>query len=240
MSSGYVISDLHLFTPWSAADDQMGRVRAAATRAEFLVFNGDVFDFRWSTRGDVEQSVSEAVEWLHDFATAHPACRVIYVMGNHDGLLPFAEQLEPMAAATANFEWHPACARIGTALFFHGDLFLRRNVPDPFTRRLKPVIRKRPTALGRAYRLLHRMRVHRWHAPMVGGRRCARRILRAFRSAQNGLAEGVTDVYFGHTHATLADFRYGGLTFHNTGSLIGGLPWHLMPVQLGGDGAEKV
>jgi UDP-2,3-diacylglucosamine pyrophosphatase LpxH len=237
MAAGYVISDLHLFTPWSTAVDEMGRMQAAARRADFFVLNGDVFDFRWRTHRSLDEATEEAAGWLERFASEHPACRVIYVMGNHDGLAPFAERLEPLAASAPNFEWHPACARVGAALFFHGDLFLRRNESDPFTRRLKPTILKQHAALSRTYRLLHRMRVHRWHAPMVSGRSCARRILRAFDLAADGLTEGVTDVYFGHTHTTFANYRYGGMTFHNTGSLIAGLPWHLMPVALDCDGA---
>ena len=123
--------------------------------------------------------------------------------------------------------------KFSTALFTHGDLFLKLNGGDPFARRLKPRVRRRPKALHRCYRLLHAMRVHRWHAPVVRGRRCARRFLRALDAAGNGDAGGITDVYFGHTHTRFSNYRYRGLRFHNTGSLIGGLPWHLLAVTLG-------
>jgi len=230
MLSGHVISDLHLFTPWSAAPKYLGRIRSAAGESDFFVLNGDVFDFRWSVLPTTEEGVRAAVAWLRTFACEHPTCHVHYVMGNHDGLELLAEHLDVLAGETENLSWHPAYLRIGGALFVHGDLFLRKRVADPFRRRLAPSIRRKHRALNRCYRLLHAMRVHRWHAPIYGSRRCARKILRALRSA--GGADGVTDVYFGHTHASFTDYTSGGITFHNTGSVINGLPWHLLPVQI--------
>jgi len=238
MASGYVISDLHLFTLWSVANDYMHEVHEAAGRADFFVLNGDIFDFRWSSLPSAASTMTAAEEWLEAFAGEHPRCRVIYVMGNHDGVRPFARRLRALAAATPNLEWHPSHVRIGTALFTHGDLFLRHNGGDPFTRRLLPRIGRKPKALARCYRLLHAMRVQRWHAPIVGTRRCAKRFIRALEAASNGDAGGITDIYFGHTHTRFSDYAYRGLRFHNTGSMIGGLPWHMLPVRMDDDADE--
>ncbi len=232
MPTGYVISDLHLFTPWSAAESNMREIRAAAARAEFLVLNGDIFDFRWSSLPSTEATLAAAEGWLRTFAAEHPQTRIIFVMGNHDGFGRFAERLDPLARDLPNFEWHASHVRIGTALFAHGDLLLRRNPVDPFERPLLGRIRRKPRAVRRCYRLLHAMRVHRWHTPVVSSRLCARRILRAVAAARNGEARGVTDVYFGHTHTTFSDYTHRGIRFHNTGSMIGGIPWHLMPVRI--------
>ena len=230
MASGYVISDLHLFTPWSVADDYMHRIHEAADRADFFVLNGDIFDFRWSSLPSADATVAASVAWLLEFAHERPQCRIIYVMGNHDCLRPFADRLAATAESTPNLEWHSSHVRIGPAFFTHGDLFLRKGAADPFTRALLPAIHAKPKALRRCYRLLHSMRVQRWHAPVVSSRRCAKRIVRSLDAAANGEMQGVTDIYFGHTHTRFADHVYRGLRFHNTGSLIGGLPWHMLPV----------
>ena len=232
MASGYVISDLHLFAPWSVADNYMHEIHEAADRAEFFVLNGDIFDFRWSSLPSAKATLAASTAWLREFAHTHARCRVVYVMGNHDGLRPFAERLAAAVETTPNLEWHPSHVRIGPALFTHGDLLLRKGAADPFTRELRPAVRAKPKALRRGYRLLHSMRVHRWHAAAAGSRRCAKRIVRSLGTAGDGDMEGVTDIYFGHTHATFADYVYRGLRFHNTGSMIDGLPWHMLPVQI--------
>ena len=232
MPSGYVISDLHLFTPWSVADDYMHEIHEAAGRADFFVLNGDIFDFRWSSLSSAKATLAASAAWLCAFAHGHTNCHIIYVMGNHDGLRPFADRLDAAVESTPNLEWHPSHVRIGPALFTHGDLFLRRDAADPFTRPLHPAIHAKPRALRRCYRLLHSMRVHRWHAPALSSRRCAKRIIRSLDAASNGDTEGITDIYFGHTHTKFADYVYRGLRFHNTGSMIGGLPWHMLPVRI--------
>ena len=232
MVSGYVISDLHLFTPWSAANGYMRTISAAADRADFFVLNGDIFDFRWSSLRNANATLRAASRWLRTFAERHPARRIIYIMGNHDGLRPFARRLDALAEDVPNLTWNPSHVRIGTALFTHGDLFMRQNGGGPFERQLKPGIRQRRRALRRCYRLLHAMRVHRWHAPVVRSGRCARRFFRSIEQHGNAEADGITDVYFGHTHTRFTDYAHGGIRFHNTGSMIGGLPWHLLPVKI--------
>ncbi len=47
-----------------------------------------------------------------------------------------------------------------------------------------------------------------------------------------GIAEGVTDVYFGHTHLDFVDYEYGGVRFHNTGSSIRGLRSRVLRVEV--------
>jgi UDP-2,3-diacylglucosamine hydrolase len=55
-----------------------------------------------------------------------------------------------------------------------------------------------------------------YHTP----KRCARRLLRSVAAGRLGSREGLTDIFFGHTHVPFSDFTYGGVTFHNTGSCI--------------------
>ncbi|MFW6158575.1 MAG: metallophosphoesterase [Planctomycetota bacterium] len=232
MAYGHVISDLHLLTPWSAAEEYLAEMQEAAGRSDFFVLNGDIFDFRWSELSTIDRSVDAAIDWLRAFMDAAPRCRLIYVLGNHDNLRDLAGRLDELQAEGEHFDWRPSHVRIGSALFTHGDLLLRADVVDPFRRRLQPSVVKKSKTLSRVYHLLHTMRMHRWYAPVYGERRLARRMVRAMDRAGNGVMKGVTDVYFGHVHMRFTDFNYRGLTFHNTGSVINGLPWHMLEVDV--------
>ena len=94
MESGYVISDLHLFTERSVAPVYQDAINKAASGAEFFVLNGDVFDFRWTTLDSAEKTAHVAVEWIETLARSSPNCRFFYIMGNHDGLEFFAGHLQ--------------------------------------------------------------------------------------------------------------------------------------------------
>ena len=127
MRTGFVISDLHLFARWSQAGTYMDRIMRAAARADVFVLNGDIFDFRWTTYPTTEDSVDAAVEWLKSLAAAHPHCRFIYILGNHDGFRLFADRLDRLAAELPNLECHPSHVHLGRALFLHGDLLSPRH-----------------------------------------------------------------------------------------------------------------
>ena len=43
---------------------------------------------------------------------------------------------------------------------------------------------------------------------------------------------GVRDVYFGHTHLVVDGVKYAGLTFHNGGASIHGLPFKIIETRL--------
>ncbi len=67
---------------------------------------------------------------------------------------------------------------------------------------------------------------------MIGmPRPCAMRIANWLQADSGSLTDGVTDVYFGHTHRDFADYEYDGLRFHNTGSTIRGLSSRMLEVR---------
>ena len=233
MAYGYVVSDLHLFAPWSMAPAHMGLLRRAAGEADFFVLNGDIFDFRWTLLRTASATAAAAVAWLGELAEAFPRCRFYYIMGNHDGVKPLARELAALAAETQNLEWRPSYLRLGTALFLHGDLPLRRwRRAGPFDRPLSEGFRRKPRALLKCYDWACHMRVHRCGSLLHRRRRCAKRILRSLRDGPEELAGEVTDIYFGHSHVAFSGYRYGGLTFHNTGSVVRGSRWRLLPVRV--------
>lgn len=228
MEHGYVISDLHLFARRSLADDHLDAMHRAAEQADFFVLNGDIFDFRWTTLQTAESTAQAAVAWLEDFACRHPACRIFYVLGNHDSWEFFTRRLEELAARRENFRWFPSHVRIGSALFLHGDLPLGWKRRRPFHRRLPRRSRPAGRFLHACYDALILAGLHRLAGRWYGRRRCARRFLRALRRDANGLGDGLRDIYFGHTHTLFRDYHYRGMVFHNTGSTVQGLEGNLL------------
>jgi UDP-2,3-diacylglucosamine hydrolase len=231
LQSGFVVSDLHLFTHRSEAMALVRRMRAAAAQADFGVLNGDIFDFRWTNLASLEKTAQAAVDWLGDLARSFPHCQWFYIMGNHDGLAFFAPYLDELAEDVENFQWRPSHLRVGDSLFLHGDLPLDPGWRDPLNRALRSPSRKKGRILNLAYRLYIRTGLHRTAASVFRPRLCARRILRSLRAYHTDLADGIRHVYFGHTHRTFSNFQYGGLTFHNTGSAIQGLRCDLLTVK---------
>lgn len=232
MKSGYVVSDLHLFTRRSLAEQYMDRLWSAAGDADFFVLNGDIVDFRWSIYPSNSQTADVAIDWLRRFTGDFPACRFIYVMGNHDGTKYFAERLNALTGEIPQFEWHPSHVRLGAKLFLHGDLPIHNTDSDPFHRDLAEEEERWSSAWNVLYTLFVSSRSHRLARLYMSPRKCARRILTSLQSDHRGLADGVTDVYFGHTHSPFSDFRFDGLTFHNTGSAIQHLECRLLEVEI--------
>lgn len=232
MKEGTVLSDLHLFARRSLGLDHYDRIRREVHDRDFLVLNGDIFDFRWSRDHDsYDHAFASAAEWLEQLADVNERCRVVYVMGNHDGYRGFAPYLEDLAERRANFRWNPSHVRIGSCLFLHGDLVLPARGDDPFRRRLHDGHRRRGRVGDATYAVVLASRVLRLTRLWTSPRRCAARILRRLREDRSDLADGLTDVYFGHTHEPFRNFAVGALTFHNTGSSVRHMPFHPLAVQ---------
>lgn len=220
-----------MFTERSVASVYQDAIYKAAGEADFFVLNGDVFDFRWTTLASAEQTARVAVEWIETLARSAPSCRFFYIMGNHDGLEFFASHLSATTDKIENFEWHPSHLRIGSSLFLHGDLPLSVGRSDAFERTLRPIERKKGKIPNILYRLLIASRIHRLTAHFHSAGRCAKRLHRAMAEDTTGLAEGISDVYFGHIHHSFTDFKYNDVTFHNTGSAIRHLECNLLAVR---------
>jgi UDP-2,3-diacylglucosamine hydrolase len=61
-------------------------------------------------------------------------------------------------------------------------------------------------------------------------RRVVHRILGYLNRIEHGPDTGVEHVYFGHTHDSLENFHYHGLTFHNPGAPMAGLNFRIVEV----------
>ena len=231
---GFVLSDLHLFTSRSDGERWEGDIARAAGEAEFLVLNGDIFDFRWSTLPSEGATLEAAVAWLDRWLVGFPDCRFVYVLGNHDGLAAFGDRLAALAALRGNLVWHPSAVAVGSALFLHGDLPLglgrARSLRGPMPQRIS----RWGDWADRCYQVVNGARVPGAASRLHTRRRCARRIQRALADDPPYDVSRITDVYFGHTHAPFAGYRRNGLTFHNTGSAIRGMAGGLLPVEARG------
>lgn len=225
---GYVVSDLHIFAEWSNAPKYFDEIHAAAACADFFVLNGDIFDFKWTTLTSVRETMSKAGEWIRGFAMAHPECAIFYVLGNHDCHTEFRIKLAKLAGELGNFHWNASHARIGNALFFHGDLPIEGR--NPYSRNGNSTIRKKGGILGRSYGRLIKMGAHKGLRLLFYKRRSAKIISRELSAF--GLGQSVTDVYFGHTHVPFSGHARNGVTFHNTGSAIGDLEFNMLKVEI--------
>ncbi len=220
MKHGWVVSDLHIFAARSDGARWLPELNRTARESDFLVLNGDIFDFRWTRLPTVAQTVQEAARMMGVLALANPACDIHYVLGNHDCLEPFVRELEKLAMERANFRLHHTHVRLGPVLFLHGDLALGGKKHDPWTRPLMAAEKRKGPVAGRVYRWAVTARLHRVPELLHGRNRTARRIHGRLNLAGDSRWQGVERVYFGHTHRPYASHVVEGVEFHNTGSAI--------------------
>jgi UDP-2,3-diacylglucosamine hydrolase len=236
MAKCYFVSDLHLFANRSKADKYLGEMLAAASRAEYFVLGGDIFDFCWATTRSHSHTVEKAVAWLRALVEPSRGCQFHYVMGNHDYHRQFVAELAELDAALPNFFWHRYYVRLGDNLFLHGDVADRkiRNARKLAAAREEWLnAPRRGPLMSRLYDVVVMTRLHKPVPHLVYSKRAvARRILKYLDEIGQGPAAGVTDVYFGHTHKHLKNYEFGGLTFHNGGVAIKGMKFRILEAQV--------
>lgn len=227
-ATGYVLSDLHLFADRSSFDLYSEQIVEISHQADFIVLNGDIFDYRWSRFLTTAETTKAALNWLDQLTSRNAKCQIYYVMGNHDGLASFAKALES-GFKRENFHWSPTHFRIGTALFLHGDLPLAGK--NPFER---PLIHDEPPRnerMNKLYTQAVRMKLHRVADVVNHKRKSVKAIYKSLQLFPHKDSEGVKDIYFGHTHVSFEDCLYMGYVFHNTGGAIKGVRKKILAVK---------
>jgi UDP-2,3-diacylglucosamine pyrophosphatase LpxH len=230
VTHGHVISDLHMFAKWSSVDAYMDDIRRAAADGDFFVFNGDIFDFRWSVLSSANETVVTAVRWFEELCSEYPQCHFFYVLGNHDCHAEFLVPLAALARRLPNFHWHDSHLKVGSLLFLHGDLVFSRGHGTPFKRVVLKAENPRPAIVGTGYHLAIGLGAHSLLKRVYAEEKCARRFLKAMEAEGPRALDGIKDVYMGHTHASFSGFKYNNLTFHNTGAAIHDLHCNMMRV----------
>ena len=222
---GAVVSDLHLFTNRTTVHEHMHSIRQAAQECELFVFNGDIFDFQWSLHEGSAASVAAAERWIRRLAADHPETRLVFTLGNHDSIPAYREALARLSAELPAFEWRANWYRLDTKLFLHGDVCQAGGSDEC----LQAFRHRGNRKLGRSrlrhlcYWVFARSRLPAVGLRFINRETCARRILAYLQYELGDGLEGVRDIYFGHVHTPFADFRHGGLRFHNTGSATHGM-----------------
>lgn len=225
LATGFVVSDLHLLASRPVENLRIRTLLRAAERADFLVLNGDTFDFRWTRLPSVEVAVDEALQWLGRLLRGAPNCHVHYVVGNHDAVWRFQASLEDLVGKYRNISRHEWWLRRGQHLFLHGEAAARPMDAAALRRyrRRWAQGRRMPKVLHHAYDVVKRVGAERavqriW----LPEDRVVRRIERYLQCLGPEATEGVEDVWLGHTHVAFRDLEHRGRRYHNTGSALQG------------------
>lgn len=232
--NAYFVSDLHLFSRRSTGEEVLPELKRKVRQAHTVVLGGDIFDFKWSTHGSHEATCVRACDWINDLLSENPQCEFHYILGNHDSNPMFVRHLSRFADQHELFHWHRYFARLDHCLFLHGDVAdgsLDHAVLD--SRRAK-LERKQRTFRGWhfAYDMAIHARLHRLVVLSIRELVVLQRVNAYADKIGHGRDDGVTDVYFGHTHMDLDGVEHQGLRFHNGGAAIRGLPFRIVEAAL--------
>ena len=223
MQQGLVISDLHLFSRRSRAEELLAGIKAEIIGTDVLVLNGDVFDFRWSTLPDMQTTIDASLEWLDRLIALRPDKPVHYLLGNHDCITGFTDKLPGFAEAHPTFACHESFLRLGRNLFLHGDCANRRMEVEGHRRFRESWSRdKQRGPVGRTlYDVVDSLGVSRKvHDLWFPQRTTVRRVAHHLDFLMPGWREEIDHCYFGHTHLPFTRHVHETVMFHNTGSAI--------------------
>ena len=238
--SGAVVSDLHILTNRTTVHEHMDDIEAAAEAADLFVFNGDIFDFKWSTHGAFQESVAVAVAWIEDLLRRNHDCRFVFLIGNHDGLPSYKAELVRLSNDYPNMTWEEFYLRLDDKVFLHGDVCQTTGSPAELeTYRLKcnEHLRDHPV-LHMLYWLVSHVGILRLFVKMISKESCARRISQYLSTVMGSEFAEIREVYFGHVHTPFTDFPHNGRIFHNTGAALKRLHLQIMTFDFSENGTE--
>ncbi len=224
--SGYVVSDMHIFGCSSLYERYLPRFYDQVTSHSLTVLNGDTFDFKRSIFKSSQETTRYALEWLGALSHRAAQSKIFYIVGNHDCQQTFLQALAKALPELPNISLITDSLRLGSSLFIHGDVV---DLPQD-TNNIEQVRQRydlaEPNSADRLFaQLVTHLGLNKIEYLRHPKRRLVERIIKHLRTTQKHGLEGLQDVYFGHTHVPFNNFRYQGIRFHNTGSMIRGLPW---------------
>jgi UDP-2,3-diacylglucosamine hydrolase len=231
----YFVSDLHLFSRRSQAEQHWPAMQGIAAQAETFVLGGDIFDFRWSTLRKGNSTVDAAIRWLDELVAVNRSCQFHFVLGNHDYNRNFIHALDEFAHSCPNLQWHRYYLRMANSLFLHGDIAdqPRLNTSQLHIRRQKWLHDEARSEFAHwLYELAIQAKLHKVAHLVHRHRKVTDRILHYVEQLGHGPQSGLEHVYFGHTHCAMSHFPNGGLLFHNGGAPMHGLDFRIVPVEL--------
>ncbi len=242
MKKGRVLSDTHFFARRSDSGVLEKEIYAVLPDCDVIVFNGDIFDFRWSTLPSLEQTIDASVGWMEKVLNMFPALGVKYVLGNHDCHQGFVAGLRRLAQQHAQFQVYEYYLQIGAAVFLHGDCANKMITFKGLKKSRSDWAKSKqwPAILAVCYQCCDRAGltdfIHRITFP---NHKIGQRIVYFLQTLPSGFPAGLKDIYFGHTHLPLTDFQWNNYTFHNSGSGIRGQKLNILSFTMDAASFEK-
>lgn len=236
----HFVSDLHLFSRRSAGPSVQRAIEDAVAQSGTFVLGGDIFDFRWSALDSHEKTIEQSVHWLKGLLSVNPDCKFHYILGNHDALPGFTEQLHQLSLANEQLSWHKHYLRLNRSVFLHGDI-IDSKIPYQAdfhelldARRLAHEDRPRPHPVRHAfYDAVVKTRIHRLVAHLANSnQKVLDQVSSYLRWAGQTPESGAEQVFYGHTHKPVDAIGYQGQVFYNPGAAIKGIPFKILPIEL--------
>jgi UDP-2,3-diacylglucosamine pyrophosphatase LpxH len=223
---GYVTSDLHVFGCSSLYEILLPIFYAEAVKHPLIVLNGDTFDFKRSLFTSSEETTQHAITWLRELCRRASSSSVFFILGNHDCHETFVQALNNALPTLPNLTVIPEHLRLGSCLFVHGDAIDLPQGDTEITHVRSHYSQAEPNWTTRAFaEVVTRLGLNKVEYLRHTRTALARRLLSYIRSSHPTALDGVRHIYFGHTHVPIDHFEYENIIFHNTGSMIRGLPW---------------
>lgn len=234
MKKGFVVSDMHMFSRRSTSARHIPAIEAKMAECSICILNGDIFDFRWTSLPSVLDTVSAAGNWLEEKLTRYPGVQFYFVCGNHDSLPAFRTKLAGLSSKYSNLHWHPCYVKLGPHVFLHGDILdsMKRKIPLDEYRRGFHGEEKKGFFMNLLYDILLLSQLHKIIYMVHKEDSVAPAILEYLQSEEGEMLDGVKNIFFGHTHVPFRDFIYEGIAFHNSGSMIRGLPCNVFEFEV--------
>ncbi|TWU41611.1 UDP-2,3-diacylglucosamine hydrolase [Novipirellula aureliae] len=217
------VSDLHLMSTRSTAEEHAFLIEQSVQQSEVVVWGGDLFDFRWSRFKAERDSVSFAIEYLHDWLIRFPNQQFVFLRGNHDASPLFLNQLDRWADQHDRFTIAGDILRIGDVVMLHGDQIEGRGKQARFDQYRQKWAEKKRASIWRfsPYDAIVTARAHKLAAALAHRNRLTVKRLSKYLALHDlGYEQGVRRVVFGHTHRVVDGHELGGLRFYSGGAAI--------------------
>jgi UDP-2,3-diacylglucosamine hydrolase len=234
-NSGFVVSDLHLFSPCSRHKKLLPEFYTRCSQHSVVVLNGDTFEMKRSKLKSTDKVTDQCTTWLRELCKKNESTQFYYVIGNHDAQRQIMQEINNVAQDVSNLIVIPHILTIGSTLFIHGDVIepgalemgvssvrekYRETTPSKLSLFLATVV----TSLR-----LNSVEYIRHNKSAL-----AATLLSYINRHEPDRLNSIKTIFFGHTHVPFRDFQFEGITFHNTGSFIKGLQWNPMEFTIDG------
>lgn len=213
----------------------MGDLHAAISECDLFVFNGDIFDFKWSVYPSETDTIRAALNWLKSILDRHSNCEFHYVLGNHDCLRSFTAALAQFESTQPRLTCHPHYFRLGDVLFLHGDVAMAKMDAQGLENyRAKWLQHRRQGRLmNMVYDTAFWLNLHRGvQCVAFPRRRSVTRVRYYLDRVGQGPETGVSAVYFGHTHVALCGYLHKGIEYHNGGATLPGVRFRILRARI--------